>query len=181
MREKVSLILLNLFLFWGGNSAMALTLTSSAFQNEGDIPAEYTCDGKDLFPGLQWSDIPDGTQTFVLICSDPDVPEELRSKVPDLVWDHLIMFNIQDSTRSISQGDFRCPAGAVCGKNSWGQQSYGGPCPPDPKYHRYFFTLYALDTTLKLDASAEKSDIIKAIDGHILGKATLMGRYIRQQ
>lgn len=160
---------------------MALTLKSSAFKHEGDIPSSYTCDGEDLFPGLEWSDAPEGTKSFVLICDDPDVPETLRDKVPDLTWDHLVIFNIPSSTQEIAQGIFHCPSGAICGTNSWSRNDYGGPCPPNPKHHRYFFTLYALDRDLNLEASAGKKDVLKAMEGHVLGKTTLMGRYLREQ
>lgn len=175
------IIFLYLLFIFGGKETMALTLTSPAFFHEGEIPAQYTCDGEDLFPGLQWSDIPQGTKTFVLICDDPDVPEALIDKVPDLTWDHLVVFNIPASIQNLPQGRFQCPLDATCGTNSWIRQDYGGPCPPNPKHHRYFFKLYALDIRLNLNSSARKKDVLQAMKGHILGEAILMGRYMRQQ
>jgi len=173
-----------LYVIWGlilgGKTIMAFQLTSPTFVHGGEISKAYTCEGNDLFPGVEWSGAPQGTKIFVLICDDPDVPEALRDKVPDLVWDHLVIFNIPSNVSSIPQGPFECPLGAFCGTNSWGRQDYGGPCPPNPKYHRYHFTLYALDAPLNLSPSAGKKDVLNALEGHLLGKALLIGRYMKQ-
>ncbi len=175
------LIVLILCTTFNGRDLMALTLTSPTFTQGGDIPKEFTCEGGDQFPGLQWDGAPAGTACFVIICDDPDVPETLRSAVPDLVWDHLVIFNIPTNIKNIKQGAFECPKGGTCGTNSWGREDYGGPCPPNPKAHRYFFTLYALDTTLSLQGSARKKDVLKAIEGHVLDKTVLMGHYLKEE
>lgn len=160
---------------------MTMTLTSPSFQHEGEIPKECTCDGSDLFPGLDWKNIPRKTKSLVLICDDPDVPEMLRDNVPDLTWDHMILFDIPPTSQGLPHGRLHCPHGSLFGTNSWSRNDYGGPCPPDPHHHRYFFTLYALDVeSINLDASAHKKDVLKAIEGHILEQATLMGRYLKE-
>ncbi|RME48616.1 MAG: YbhB/YbcL family Raf kinase inhibitor-like protein [Caldilineae bacterium] len=148
---------------------MAFVLTSSAFGMGEKIPVRYTCDGEDISPPLQWSDPPAGTQTFTLIMDDPDAPVG--------VWDHWLLFNLPAGTRALPE-KATPPAGSVDGKNSWGRTGYGGPCPPRGT-HRYFFKLYALDTSLNLPAGASKKDLLRAMEGHILAQAELMGTYAR--
>jgi len=144
-----------------------MKLTSSAFQNNGAIPTEYTCDGADLSPPLTINDIPKNAKSLALISDDPDAPVG--------TWDHWVVFNIPPSTLQIPKGTE--PQG-VAGKNSWGKTGYGGPCPPSGT-HRYFFKLYALDTTLSLPQGANKKQIEAAMQGHIIEKAELMGSYKR--
>jgi Raf kinase inhibitor-like YbhB/YbcL family protein len=174
-------LILFCFLFLLEEKTMALTLTSPAFTQGGDIPQECTCDGPETFPGLEWSSAPEGTQSFALICSDPDVPETLRSHVPDLIFNHLILFNIPASIQALPRGPFKCPTGAICAKNSSGDTNYIGPCPPDPKHHRYFFDLYALNSRLELDTSVGRKELLQKMEGHILAKTTLIGRYLKQK
>jgi Raf kinase inhibitor-like YbhB/YbcL family protein len=145
-----------------------MKLTSAAFQHNGAIPSEYTCDGSDLSPPLAISDVPSNAKSLVLISDDPDAPVG--------TWDHWIVFNIPASTMQIPKGTE--PKG-IGGKNSWGRTGYGGPCPPSGT-HRYFFKLYALDTMLNLQEGAAKKDIEKAMQSHILAKAELMGTFKRQ-
>ena len=157
-----------------GDFPMALELTSSAFEHEGMIPAKYTCDGQDISPPLTWEKAPEGTESFVLICDDPDAPGR--------TWVHWVLFNLPAETRSLPEAVAAEPepaAGGRHGKNSWGRLDYGGPCPPSGT-HRYFFKLYALDTPLDLSAGAKKQQVLDAMDGHILDQATLMGRYQKQ-
>ena len=142
-----------------------MQLTSSAFAAGSPIPALYSCKGRDISPPLAWSDPPAGTQSFALILDDPDAPVG--------TWDHWVLFNIPAETRSLPQA-FQAAAPMVVGKNSWGKPNYGGPCPPSGT-HRYFFRLYALDTTLSLSNKATKADVITAMQGHTLGMAELMG------
>jgi len=158
---------------------MSLTLSSPVFQHEGEIPREFTCDGEDKSPELNWKGVPEGTESFVLICDDPDVPEDLREHAPDLMWDHWVLFNIPKTCTQIAENEKTGPAGSICGKNSWGRNDWGGPCPPNPQYHRYFFKLYALDSQLNLDASADKKAVQAAMQGHILEETVLMGKYLR--
>jgi hypothetical protein len=156
-----------------GGQAMAFELTSDAFTPHESIPRKYSCDGEDISPPLTWSDPPEGTQSFALICDDPDAPMG--------TWVHWVLFNIPADSRSLPEA---IPAqdtlsdGSVHGKNSWKRQDYGGPCPPSGT-HRYFFKLYALDTTLDLRAGATKKKVLRAMEGHILAEADLMGTYSR--
>ena len=144
-----------------------MKLTSPAFQQNGHIPSEYTCDGSDLSPPLIISDVPANAKSLVLISDDPDAPVG--------TWDHWVVFNISPSTKEIKKGAE--PQG-IPGKNSWGRTGYGGPCPPSGT-HRYFFKLYALDTMLSLPSGSGKNQIEAAMHGHILAKAELMGLYKR--
>lgn len=152
---------------------MALTLSSPAFQRQSSIPARYTCNGANISPPLQWEGAPWGTQTFALLCEDPDVPRTLK---PDGMYDHWVLFNIPASETELPENMQALPSGAVQGKNASGGLGYTGPCPPD-RQHRYFFKLFALDTTLGLTEGATKADVITAMQGHVLAEAELMGVY----
>ncbi len=147
----------------------SLQLNSSAFANGGAIPSRYTCDGDDSNPPLVIDRVPMGTKSLALIMDDPDAPVGL--------WVHWVVWNIPPQTRQI--GEKSLPAGALQGRNSWGRTSYGGPCPPSGT-HRYFFKLYALDTILTLGAGSTKTDLEKAMEGHVIGKGELMGTYKRR-
>ena len=148
-----------------------MKITSSAFSDGALIPIKYTCDGDDISPPLVWSDIPENTASFVLINDDPDAPVG--------TWDHWILFNLDDKTTELAENvDLSKLAGVQLGRNSWRRNDYGGPCPPYGT-HRYFFKLYALDMKLDLPAGSSKQDIKKAMAGHILAEAELLGRYKR--
>ncbi len=146
-----------------------MKLTSSAFANNQPIPSEYTCDGDDLSPPLSISDVPTNAKSLAFVMDDPDAPVG--------TWDHWVVFNIPLSTREIPKGTE--PDG-IAGKNSWGRTGYGGPCPPSGT-HRYFFKLYALDTTLNLPQGSTKKDLERAMQGHIIAKAELVGIYKRNR
>jgi Raf kinase inhibitor-like YbhB/YbcL family protein len=152
---------------------MSLELTSDAFANGQSIPVKYSCKGKNISPALAWNEPPAGTQSFALIVDDPDAPMG--------IWVHWVLFNISASTRSL-QEDLRIAgknvdASAIyVGKNSWGDLHYGGPCPPSGT-HRYYFKLYALDTTISLSPGATKEQVLKAMHGHVLAQAELMGTF----
>ena len=143
-----------------------LSLTSTAFQDNGDIPAKYTCQGDDINPPLEIAGLPDGVKSIVLIMDDPDAPAG--------TWDHWVVWSIAPETTGIHEDS--APSGAVQGKNSWGRNDYGGPCPPSGK-HRYFFKLYALDTALDLPESSGKADVRSAMEGHVLAQTQLVGLY----
>jgi Raf kinase inhibitor-like YbhB/YbcL family protein len=147
-----------------------MKITSTAFEEGGKIPSKFTCEGVNTNPELQFSDIPSTTKTLVLILDDPDVPEFVRK---EKMYDHWVVFNIPPSTTKIPENTQ--PAGTP-GKNTGGGLNYQGPCPPD-REHRYFFKLYALDTELPLPKGAGKSEVEKAMRGHIIAEAQLMGRY----
>ena len=160
-----------LFIFLGTllirSIAMSLSLESPAFLPNTSIPKEYSCKGLDHSPALNWHGAPAGTQSFVLIVDDPDAPNG--------TWDHWVLFNIP-ATLSHLKTATDLPAGAICGINSWGVQGYGGPCPPSGT-HRYFFKLYALDSLLTVNSSANKQDVLNAMQDHILDSSELIGLY----
>ena len=142
-----------------------LTIKSSAFSNEGPIPSKYTCQGQDINPPLEIEGLPSGTVSLALIMDDPDAPMG--------TWDHWVLFNIP-LTHSIPENSV--PKGAMQGKNSWGKNKYGGPCPPSGT-HRYFFKVYALKQMLPLSLTATKKDVETALRPLIIAQATLMGTY----
>lgn len=157
-----------------GDQAMAFELTSTVFTQGESIPVKYTCDGEDVSPPLEWGDPPQGTGSFALINDDPDAPVG--------TWDHWILYNLPGEARSLPEAvpsDAELPNGSRHGQNSWRRPGYGGPCPPSGT-HRYFFKLYALDTTLDLASGANKKQLLQAMEGHILGQAELMGVYSRK-
>lgn len=152
---------------------MAMSISSAAFRHEGDIPSRHTCDGLDLSPPLTFHDVPAAAKSLVVICDDPDAPAG--------VWDHWVLFNLPPTATGLPEGQpdgGKSPDGHRAGKNSWGRLGYGGPCPPGGT-HRYFFTLYALDTVLDVPEGADKQQVLQAAKGHILASATIMGRYAR--
>ena len=149
-----------------------MQLKSEAFENKGLIPAQFTCDGADVNPALEISDVPKRAQSLALIMDDPDVPKNLRE---DGMWDHWIVFNIPPNTFVIEQGNE--PIG-IHGQGTSGNMNYHGPCPPDGE-HRYFFKLFALDTRLTLKEGVSKTEVEKAMGGHIIEQAELVGKYSR--
>ena len=149
-----------------------MKLTSTAFEHQGKIPSKYTCDGANISPPLRLSDVPAQAKSLVLIMDDPDVPKHLRQ---DGMWDHWVVFNIPVSLTELKEGEE--PEGTH-GIGTSNNLNYYGPCPPD-REHRYFFKLYALDTELKLPEKAKKQQVEKAMEGHVLAKTELMGRYER--
>jgi len=143
-----------------------LSVTSPAFANNGRIPAKYTCDGNDVNPPLSIEGIPEGTKSLVLIVDDPDAPRG--------TWDHWIIWNIPPAQK-IEENSVP----GTEGLNDSGRRSYGGPCPPSGT-HRYFFKVYALDTTLNLSPNSRKRDVEKAMMGHILAQGQIVGLYSRR-
>ena len=151
-----------------------LQFSSSAFTEGALIPVAHTGDGQDSSPPLAWSAGPAGTQSFALICDDPDAPAK--------TWVHWVLFNIPASQTSLPEGvptQKELPEGARQGTNDFGKIGYGGPAPPKGKPHHYFFKLYALDITLNLPAGAKKDQLLDAMKGHILAEGQCMGRYGR--
>ena len=148
-----------------------MKISSPVFEHNGTIPQKYTCQGKNVNPPLTFSDIPAEAKSLALIMDDPDVPNCVR---PDCMYDHWILYNVSPSIRSIAEHAAAPPG--VQGKNTSGQNRYTGPCPPD-REHRYFFKLYALDKMLSLPEGSSKRDLEKAMKGHILAEAELIGRY----
>ena len=157
-----------------GGLAMTFEVTSSAFAQGEPIPVKYTCDGDDISPPLAWGDPQEGVRSFALINDDPDAPVG--------TWVHWVLFNLPADARSLPERvppDAELPDGSRHGQNSWRRLGYGGPCPPSGT-HRYFFKIYALDTSLQLEPGADKKQVLEAMAGHILAEAELMGVYSRQ-
>ena len=154
---------------------MPLSLTSAAFNHNGEIPAEYTCEGEDTSPQLEWSGLPDGTLSLALIVDDPDAPDP---KAPKRTWVHWVLYNIPPATSGLDKGVLpsHLPDGTLEGTNDWNRTGYGGPCPPVGR-HRYFFKLYALDTELNELPSPTKAQLLKVMEGHVLEKVELLGTY----
>ena len=162
------------FLAQEKGGTMPLQITSVAFSAGETIPKKFTCDGPDVSPKLSWNEPPAKTQSFALIMDDPDAPVG--------TWVHWVLFDLPADTKELSEGvakQDQLSNGARQGRNDFGKIGYGGPCPPPGKPHRYFFKLYALDSKLNLKAGATKADIERAMKGHILAQAELMGRYGR--
>jgi len=159
-----------------------IKLTSTAFKNGKAIPVKYTADGQDTSPALAWTDFPAGTKTFALICDDPDAPGD--------TWVHWVVYNIPATVSELPEGvpnqkvldngPSELPfgrSGAQQGMSDFKRPGYGGPAPPSGT-HRYFFKLYALDTTLQLEPkTTTKNVLINAMQGHIIGKGQLIGTY----
>lgn len=158
---------------------MTFSLTSSAFDEGQEIPARYTCQGDDISPPLQWGDVPENTQSLVLIVDDPDAPDPAA---PQRVWVHWILYNIPPRATGLPEAATPAnqPREAKEGVNDWGRTGYGGPCPPIGR-HRYFHKLYALDKTLQGLERPTKADILAAMEGSIIAEAQLMGTYQKSQ
>ena len=154
---------------------MTLSLSSPAFTANGQIPKEFTCEGQDQSPPLAWSGAPAGTKSFALIVDDPDAPDP---KAPKTTWVHWVVYDIPASATELPKAasSKSLPAGAREGVNDWKRVGYGGPCPPVGR-HRYFHKLYALDTTLGDLKEPTKAALERAMQGHILEKAELVGTY----
>jgi Raf kinase inhibitor-like YbhB/YbcL family protein len=157
---------------------MILILSSPAFEPNGEIPADYTCEGKDISPPLVWQGIPAGTRSLALIVDDPDAPDPAA---PKMTWVHWILFNLPPTTTGLPAGtpDRDLPVGTQAGVNDFKRTRYGGPCPPIGR-HRYFHKLYALDAHLNLETPT-KAQVEAAMTGHILAQAELMGTYQKQR
>lgn len=155
----------------GGRDVAELTVTSSAFEHEGAIPARFTCDGDDTSPPLEWSAGPAGTRSYALVMDDPDAPGR--------TWVHWVAWNLAEPRlREGVPATDRLPDGACQGHNSWRRSGYGGPCPPSGS-HRYFFHVHALDRVLDLPPDTDAAGLRKAMEGHVLATGELMGRYAR--
>ncbi len=150
-----------------------MILTSSAFAQNGAMPRRHTCDGGDVSPPLAWSGLPAGTKSLALIVEDPDAPDPAA---PKTTWVHWVLYDIPPDATGLAEGAKELPAGTLAGRNDWQRTGYGGPCPPIGR-HRYFHKLYALDTLLQGLDRPTKAVLEKAMQGHILGRAELVGTY----
>lgn len=156
---------------------MNMRLMSSAFAAGAAIPAVHTCDGAGLSPPLAWSGIPAATRSLVLIVDDPDAPDPAA---PRTTWVHWVLYNIPPDAVGLPQAvpAAALPAGTREGRNDWQRTGYGGPCPPVGR-HRYVHKLYALDVVLPDLGAPGKAELERAMRGHILGEARLIGTYQR--
>ena len=155
---------------------VSLNLKSSAFSDGFPIPVDYTGDGANASPPLAWSDPPAGTQSFALVCDDPDAPHG--------TFTHWVLYNLPAAARELSpdvRPDFTLSNGARQGMNDFGRIGYGGPAPPPGPAHRYFFKLYALDGVLGLAPGATKQQLLDAMQGRQLAEGRLVGAYGRQK
>src|SRR5262245_61830694 len=156
---------------------MTMQLTSTALATGGEIPAVHTCEGPDHSPQLAWSGAPAGTKSYALIVDDPDAPDP---KAPKMTYVHWVLYNIPASASALAKGTKSLPSGTREGVNDWKRTGYGGPCPPIGR-HRYFHKLYALDTQLGDLGKPTKADVERAMKGHILAQAELVGTYQRSK
>jgi Raf kinase inhibitor-like YbhB/YbcL family protein len=158
-----------------GAAPMSLSISSTSFSNNGEIPSQYTCEGKDVSPALAFAGVPAGAKSLALIVDDPDAPDPAA---PKMTWVHWVLYNLPPDAKglpeAVTQKDL--PAGTKSGENDFKKTSYGGPCPPIGR-HRYFFKLYALDAQLPDLGNATKAKLEKAMQGHVLAKAELVGTY----
>ena len=147
-----------------------IRLTSSAFEPDATIPREFTCDGEEVSPPLAWTGVPADARSLALLVEDPDAPGG--------TFVHWTVFGMAPDTEAIEAG--RVPAGAREGENSFGDEGYGGPCPPeDDPPHRYVFTLYALRSDPGLEAGASPRDVRDAVADAAIARGQLTGRYGR--
>lgn len=151
---------------------MAFQITTTAFRDGGSIPKKFTCDGPDVSPALSWTDPPSGTRSLAIIADDPDAPGG--------IWVHWVLYDLPPETRQLPEGvakDPQLPNGAQQGRNDFGKIGYNGPCPPRGATHRYFFKLYALNARTGLRTGATKAELERAIKGHIVAQAQLIGKF----
>lgn len=151
-----------------------MQLTSTAFENGGAIPAKYTGNGEDLSPAFGWTNVPEGTKSFALICHDPDAP---LVKPGTYGFVHWALYNIPASVDTLPEGvtDY------TCGVNDFGEQCYGGPMPPEGHgTHHYFFWLLALASAPELDPGLTMWELLARIEPDVIGMNRLMGTYARR-
>lgn len=158
-----------------GGEAMSFRVRCPAFGDEGRIPARFTSEGLDISPEIAWSELPDDAKTLALIVDDPDAPDP---KAPKMTWVHWVLYDVPTHAHGLPEAvaDDALPSGTRQGKNDWERTGYGGPSPPIGR-HRYVFKLYALDTTLGDLGTPTKAELLKAMEGHVVGETTCIGTY----
>lgn len=162
---------------------MSLSITSPAFQDGDTVPWQYTCDGTEKSPPLTIGNIPPGAKSLVLIIEDPDIPEVAKQNIGADEFTHWIVIGIPVTGREVVIPEGKIPDGAVEGTNSGGNIGYRGPCPPpqyEPSEHRYYFRAYALDGELSVLPGGTRDDVERAMLGHVIDQARLVGRYKRK-
>ncbi len=158
---------------------MSFTIRSSAFAEGGEIPRRYTCEGEDVSPPLEWTAPPPGTKSLALVVDDPDAPDPAA---PRVTWVHWVVYRLPPAAGSLPEAarEKDLPGGARFGRNDWKKAAYGGPCPPIGR-HRYFHKLYALDVVLEDAGPLTKAELEKAMEGHVLARAELVGTYRKRE
>jgi Raf kinase inhibitor-like YbhB/YbcL family protein len=161
------------------DSEARMKILSPSFNHQGSIPEKHTCEGTDTSPPLSWSGVPPAAKSLALIVDDPDAPDP---SAPRMTWVHWVVYNLppQDTALGESASRKSLPLGAKEGLNDWKKLGYGGPCPPIGR-HRYFFKLYALDIELPALGRPSKAELVKAMEGHVLGSAELVGTYAKSK
>ena len=157
----------------------SITVTSSSFSPQGEIPSRYTCEGENLSPALSWVGVPKAAKSLALIVDDPDAPDP---KAPKQVFVHWVLYNLPPTVSQLKEGmqTKDLPGSTLEGKNDWRKTGYGGPCPPIGR-HRYFFKLYALDTVLPDLHQPTKQELEQAMHGHIIAQGELVGTYQKKR
>ena len=155
---------------------MSIEVSSPAFAEGGPIPGKYTCEGEDISPDLSWSGVPEGVRSIALIADDPDAPAG--------TWVHWVLYGLPADATGLDQGvpdTETLPNGAKQGSNDFNRLGYGGPCPPKGHgVHRYYFKVYALDAETSLGPGATKEELLREMEGHILGQGQVMGTFERR-
>jgi Raf kinase inhibitor-like YbhB/YbcL family protein len=149
---------------------MTFTVKTTSFNNEESIPQKYTCEGENISPSLEWEDVPNSTQSFVLLIDDPDAILG--------TWNHWLIYNIPNHITKLEENIQTLPSPAKLGKNSWGSENYSGPCPPIGE-HRYYFKLFALNAQIQSKDKVSRTNIEQLMKPYIIGETLLMGRYER--
>ena len=157
----------------GTTVASKMQITSTAFADGAEIPAQHTCQGGDASPPLAFEGVPAAAKSLALVVDDPDAPDP---KAPKMTWVHWVVYNIPPTAGGLTGALKALPAGAAGGLNDWKREGWGGPCPPIGR-HRYFFKLYALDVVLSGLGAPTKAQLLDAMQGHVVAEATLMGTY----
>jgi len=172
-RMVLLLLLATLLSVVGKEAVMAMEIRSAVFEEGGEIPRHYTCQGENISPPLSWSGIPAEAKSLVLIVDDPDAPDPAA---PKMTWVHWVLYNLPPDSGGLAEEVMDLPPGTLEGRNDWGRTGYGGPCPPIGR-HRYFHKIYALDILLDDLNQPTKADIERAMAGHILAEGRLIGTY----
>lgn len=154
-------------------AANTITITSASLVNRGRVPTKHTCDGDDKSPPLAFTGVPESAKTLALIVEDPDAPDPAK---PQRTWAHWLVYDLPATTKSLAEGFGKRGGRGRAGKNDWGAKGYRGPCPPIGR-HRYFFKLFALDTELGDLHEPNRTDLLKAMEGHIVGRGEIVGMY----
>lgn len=164
---KKLLVLIIILLITGCINERGMKVISPVFKPNKPIPAKYSCQGEDINPALNISGVPAGAESLALIMDDPDAPGG--------TWVHWVVWSIPADTKLIEEDSVP----GTQGVNSWGNNEYGGPCPPSGE-HRYVFKLYALDTTLDISEKSNKAALETAIKDHVLARAELTGLFAKE-